>query len=203
MGFAVFTPMFQNVDSTKNYSIQDIVPVQGFEGWGGEGIQVLDSVGNVSESYLWLNENNFGKAGWYKGTEYAERTIAPGESFLINNQTSDKYALQFAGQVNYTATSLSAGLGFVVAGNATPVDISIQKFVPVSGFEGWGGEGIQFLDEVGNVVESYLWLNENNFGKAGWYKGTVYADRVVKAGEGFLINNQTGPFSITIPAVEK
>ena len=201
-GFAFYTPCFKDVNGT-GYSIQDIIPSSGFEGWGSESLQILDKDGNVSEYYTYCNEYLYGKAGWYdENSTLATRKIKNGESFLVNNDAGP-FTIQFAGEVSTTATSATSEAGgFCAAGNSSPVEQDIQGFAPVSGFEGWGSESLQILDKDGNVSEYYTYCNEYLYGEAGWYdENSLKATRKIDAGEGFLISNDAGAYEVTIPAV--
>ena len=97
-------------------------------GFGGEGLQFVDSEGNCTESYTWFDAMIMGTSGWYDANStLATRTISPSESFLLVNDAGT-YKIQVAGQVNFTAIpALGCEAGYTGVGNMTPVEKNIQK----------------------------------------------------------------------------
>ncbi len=196
------TPSFSGLGS--DYSIQDVV-ISGANvmGFGGETLQFVDSEGNTLETYTWFDAMIMGVTGWYDSSAMlATRTVAPGESFLISN-TAGTYSIQVAGEVNYTAIpALDCSAGFTSVGNMTPVAKGIQKYV-LSGANvmGYGGETLQFVDADGNTLETYTWFDAMIMGVTGWYDGSaMLATRELNAGEGFLLSNNTGDYTVSVPA---
>ena len=191
------TPTFVGIGT--DYNIQDIKLV-GAMGFGGESIQFIDADGNTLESYTYFDEMIMGVTGWYDSSStLATRQIDPAESFLVSNDAGS-YTIQVAGAVDYEGVPALDGLaGFTSVGNMTPIAKGIQKFA-LTGAMGMGGESLQFIDEDGNSLESYTWFDEMIMGVTGWYdSSSLLADREIAAGEGFMIGNDAGGYTIAIP----
>ena len=79
------TPSFSGM--TEEYSIQDIVPGgDNVWGYGGEGLEIVDSEGNSTETFIWW-ANGMGAEGdgWYDmENNLSKRTIPAGTGFLMN-----------------------------------------------------------------------------------------------------------------------
>ena len=89
-GFNMITPTFLNTGATDaTYDIQDIKlsDVDGNYGNNGtEQIQILDADGNVSDTYVWLNDSVTGVGDkWCDGdlNPVENVTIQPGTGFLL------------------------------------------------------------------------------------------------------------------------
>ena len=194
----MITPTFLGIGT--DYNIQDI-KLSGASGFGAETIQFIDADGNTLESYTYLDETIMGVTGWYDNSSatLAARQIDPAESFLVSNNAGS-YTIQVAGQVDYDGIPALDGLaGFTSVGNMTPLAKGIQKFV-LTGATGMGGESLQFIDEKGNSLESYTWFDGMFMGVTGWYDASAQlADREIAAGEGFMIGNNAGGYTIAIP----
>ncbi len=194
------TPTFAGIGT--DYNIQDI-KLNGAMGFGGESIQFIDADGNTLESYTYFDEMIMGVTGWYDSSStLATRQIDPAESFLVSNDAGS-YTIQVAGQVDYEGVPALDGLaGFTSVGNMTPIAKGIQKFA-LTGAMGMGGESLQFVDEDGNSLESYTWFDEMIMGVTGWYdSSSLLADREIAAGEGFMIGNDAGGYTIAIPGTD-
>ena len=199
-GFTMMTPTFAGIGT--DYNIQDI-KLNGAMGFGGESIQFIDADGNTLESYTYFDEMIMGVTGWYDSSStLATRQIDPAESFLVSNDAGS-YTIQVAGQVDYEGVPALDGLaGFTSVGNMTPIAKGIQKFA-LTGAMGMGGESLQFVDEDGNSLESYTWFDEMIMGVTGWYdSSSLLADREIAAGEGFMIGNDAGGYTIAIPGTD-
>ena len=200
-GFTMMTPTFVGIGT--DYSIQDI-KLNGAMGMGGETIQFVDADGNTLEYYTYFDEMIMGVTGWYDGSmQLAARLIDPAESFLVSNDAGS-YTIQVKGKVDYAGVPALDGLaGFTSVGNMTPVSKDIQKFA-LTGATGMGGETLQFVDEGGNSLEYYTWFDAMIMGVTGWYDGSMLlSDREILAGEGFMIGNDAGNYTIAIPGTDE
>jgi len=198
-GFTMMTPTFVGIGT--DYSIQDI-KLNGAMGMGTETIQFIDADGNTLESYTYFDEMIMGVTGWYDNSSMlADRLIDPAESFLVSNDAGS-YTIQVVGEVDYEGVPALDGLaGFTSVGNMTPIAKGIQKFA-LTGAMGMGTETLQFVDENGNSPESYIWFDEMIMGVTGWYdSSSLLADREIGAGEGFMIGNDAGNYTIAVPGV--
>ena len=198
-GFTMMTPTFLGIGS--DYSIQDI-KLDGAMGMGTETIQFIDADGNTLESYTYFDAMIMGVTGWYdNSSQLATRLIDPAESFLVSNDAGS-YTIQVAGKVDYDGVPALEGLaGFTSIGNMTPVAQGIQEFA-LTGAMGMGTETLQFVDENGNSPESYIWFDAMIMGVTGWYdSSSLLADREIGAGEGFMIGNDAGNYTIAVPGV--
>ena len=187
VGFNFIAPTFESVGSS-GVNIQDI-KLDGDVNEYGDNIQVLDDGGATMETYLWTAD------GWIdiNTFEAAEKTLAAGESVLIESANSVKVTM--AGEVgasDYTTTSV-AGFNFV--GNTTPVDIDIQA-ITLAGDVNEYGDNIQILDEGGATIETYLWTAD------GWIDINTFetATKTITAGQGLLVETANSGVTITIPS---
>lgn len=204
------TPTFAGIAAT--YSIQDVKLVgDGVSGGGQQLLQLIDAEGCVQDedNFGWFLADEIDTAeGWYNNMtyEFAERTIDPGEGMLMSNFSGD-YGIQFAGQVNYTAIPAyeCEGNGFCAVGNMTPVAKNIQLFTLTGdGVSGGGQQLLQIIDAEGCVQDedNFGWFLADEIDTAeGWYNNMTYefAARDIQPGEGLLMSNFSGDYTINIP----
>ena len=218
-GYTFITPSFAGI--SDDYNIQDIKLISEDElpGYGEINIQIIDAEGNVPEgnTFCWMNEGeglgDVTVAGWFNEDleTLSTKTFAPSESFLISNSAGG-YKIQFAGAVNYIAIPALDGVaGYTQLGNMTPVEKSVQKFIPTANegeLPGYGEVNIQIVDAEGNVPEgnTFCWMNEGeglgDDTTAGWFEEDLEtkATFMVPAGQGFMMSNSAGDYTIAIPA---
>ncbi len=186
-GFSLQTPTFTDV-GVDGYDLANFKFVNG-AGDGTEVIQVLDANGVNNETWAWLNGNVGMPDGWYDSVSWEPiaATIVPGDGYLMN--VSADVDMQFAGQVKNGKTTVTVPTGFFVAGNCTPMPISIQSLKLVNA-AGDGTEVIQVLDENGVNNVTWAWLNGNVGMADGWYDSVTWEsiDATIAPGEAFLMN---------------
>lgn len=201
-GFNMITPSFTDV-SASNYNIQDIkLSGEGITAAGTESIQIVDNDGNISNSYFWYTMDAMGMAdGWYdENFEIVDVKLTPGQSFLL--YTEGVGCVTVSGQVADKNIAIPAVAGFTAAGNATPINMSIQGIsLSGSGITAAGTESIQIVDADGNISASYFWYTMDAMGMAdGWYdENFELVEKDISAGEGFLLYTE-GVGSLVVPS---
>ena len=215
-GAKMMSPTFIAVTAEKSCTLADLTvtgydaPVYDPEMGDTEGgclgdfvVQFLNGNGTTKASYRWIDDGNE-LLGWY-----ADRTGKPIEGGASSVEINAGDSLWTIGK-GMTLVSAGAVLtsdiryktpltGAVALGNATPVDITLNKLV-VSGYdtpvydpEMGDTEGgclgdfvVQFLNPNGTTKATYRWIDDGNE-NLGWY-----ADRTGTPIEG-------GASSISIP----
>ena len=198
-GFTMMTPTFVGIGT--DYDIQAL-KLSGAMGYGGEQIQFVDSEGNSPEYYTWFDASMMGVSGWYdQSFVLSSRVFDSAESFLVSNDAGN-YTIDVSGQVAFDGIPAFDGVaGFTSIGNFCPISKTIQKFV-LTGAMGYGGEQIQFIDEEGNSPEYYTWFDASMMGVSGWYDPYfTMSPREIAAGEGFMVSNDAGNYTISVPGV--
>lgn len=213
-GYTFVTPTFDGVSTS--YSIQDVKIIgANVTGEGAQSLQILDSEGNVQDEdyYGWYNAGEAYKnspAGWFDGNfDAIERPLDLGQAFLLSNDDGE-YTIQFSGKVVFTSIpAYECAEGYTSVGNITPIAKDIQKFALAGeNVTGEGAQSLQILDSEGNVPDEdyYGWYNAGEAYKnspTGWYDGNFdLAVRDIEPGQSFLISNDDGESTISIPGVD-
>ena len=158
--------------------------------------------------------------GWYLNAdeEYKypqnDRVIPAGQGFLIEGAGGGEY-ITFAGAVGLEDTEIVLAFGFNFSGNCTPVDIKFGD-ITAKDLDMYANQ-IQLLaddgsclltdeyPEFGDVVFlQFMYVEDADV--PGWYLNAdeeykyPQNDRVIPAGQGFLIEGAGGGESITVPA---
>ena len=213
-GYTFVTPTFDGVSTS--YSIQDVkIMGENVTGDAAQSLQILDDEGNVQDEdfYSWFNAGQAYKdapVGWYdENFDPAERALDIGQAFLLSNDDGE-YTIQFSGEVVFSSIpAYECAEGYTSIGNITPIAKDIQKFV-LSGenVTGDAAQSLQILDSEGNVPDEdfYSWFNAGQAYKdapAGWYDENFDpAVRDIEPGQAFLISNDEGESTISIPGVD-
>ena len=173
----------------------------GAAGDGTEVIQFLDSEGQNTQTWTWLNSNSGMDDGWYDFNtwEAVSTSMMPGVGYLMN--VSADVEMLVSGQVNGSKTTVTIPSGFSIYGNNTPSDIDLQSIKLGANAAGDGTEVIQFIDAEGQNTQTWTWLNANSGMDDGWYDFNTWEpiNYTVKAGEAFLLN-VTADVVMEIPA---
>ena len=207
-GFNMITPTFTDA-GTKDatYDIQNIKisDENGTYGWGAEQIQIVDENGNVSATYTWMSPDASGyeKAAWCDDSATpVARKLKQGLAFLLYTESAGVATVSGAvASGEKFATTLSTGFNGI--GNASPVDVDIQKIIisDKDGTYGWGAEQIQIVDVNGNVSATYTWMSPDASGyeKAAWCDDSATpVKESIKAGSGFLLYTE-GEGTVEVP----
>jgi hypothetical protein len=163
-------------------------------------------------------------AGWYFGAdsncEYCQndRVIPFGQGYMVENYDGE-IGLTFAGEVYDKALDVPLAENFNFTGNASPSKITFGDLVP-GAVTSYGGTTIQLLDDggativyedenLGEVEAVFLYVDANNAKLMGCTPGWYFSadsnceycqnDRIVEAGEGFMVENYDGENTLTIP----
>ena len=210
-GYTFVTPTFDGV--TDSYSIQDVkISGENVTGDAAQSLQIIDSEGNVQDEdyYSWFNAGQAYKnapAGWYdENFDPAVRSLDLAQAFLIGNDDGE-YTIQFSGKVVYTAIpAYDCATGYTSVGNMTPVAKDIQKFALAGeNVTGDAAQSLQIIDSEGNVQDEdyYSWFNAGQAYKnapAGWYDENFDpAVRDIEPGQAFLISNDEGESTVSVP----
>ena len=205
-GFNMITPSFTGVGQTS-YDLQEIkLSGEGVLGEGAENIQVVDSDGNISATYMWISKDISGaeEDGWCDDSfSLVDVSLIQGQSVLL--YTEGDGVATVSGEVatsNTKTYTVTANLGFNPVGNATPVDVDIQNIkLSGDGILGEGAENIQIVDSDGNISATYMWISKDISGaeEDGWCDDSFsLVDYTIKAGMGFLLYTE-GEGAVTLP----
>ena len=207
---------FVNIDG-QPMNLQDI-KVTGYDKSAGYEdaevtVQTLDAAGRTIETYTWYDvPGDF--TGWLDSSDnYVEdMTVAPGEGLYAGAPNSD-FALQSAGQVVTSDTSVVLRFGSKHVVNPTPVAINLNdvnedgKFLRVIGYdEEIGYEDaevtVQTLDAAGRTIETYTWYDvPGDF--FGWLDSSdnYVEDVTIAPGESVYAGAPRNSFSLVLPGV--
>ncbi len=195
--------MFVPVSGEK-INIQDIKLSGDFTEWN-DSLQILDEGGASIAVYQYFTKETSGMNadGWQDGDtgKLAEHTLLPGQSILIDTDSS--VSITYSGVVNTTDTVITSGAGFNFIGNNSPVPISIQDIKLSGDFTEWN-DSLQILDEGGASIAVYQYFTKETSGMNadGWQDGDTgkLAEHTLLPGQGVLIDTAS-PCTITIPGV--
>jgi len=192
-----FAPYFFNVGK-DGIKLTDLT-VAGYEGNvcdAGVSIQLLDSLGNATATYMWYEgfETRPGPA-WYRGKKEvcAANENVPefkkGDGLWV--RATEGLVLKMAGEVFMDDVTFDLHTDCQMIGNPYATELPIQN-ITVEGYTGNicdGGVSIQVLDELGNATATYIWYEgfETRPGP-GWYRGK----KAVNAANGNLVNFAAG-----------
>ena len=162
--------------------------------------------------------------GWYlsEDADFAycqnDRVISLGRGYMVDNQDGE-VSLTFSGEVYDKAIPVALNDNFNFTGNATPTEAKLGDYLPVG--TTIGGTILALLDDggatamvddvtdLGEVYAEFYFLDPDSAKvfnlTPGWYLSEdadfAYCqnDRIVPAGAGFMIDNQDGEVSLSIP----
>ena len=142
---------------------------------------------NLTPTPGWV-QNTKGLSGW--GSAYSNRTVLPGEGFMLKSATTSTLPIEvtITGEVPDTSPlnfGIAGGSNLNMVANAYPVDVIFGQ-TPLA-INSARGSTVFFWDVTANGGAGG-WV-QNTRGLSGW--GTAYSNRVVQAGEGFMLK-ETG-----------
>jgi hydrogenase maturation factor HypE len=119
---------------------------------------------------------------------YVNSTLA-GAEFLV------------AGEVLQSASTLVLPTGYTIAGNSSPVEITLGQIVPNASFDGANGDTVQFFDAAGSgTVTITAWY----FAGYGWFDFNTNESldaMVISPGDAFYVNATQANAQFSFPAV--
>ena len=188
------------------------IKVSGYEGENMEVVvaQTLDFLGNAIDTFNWMDDDGGGDfaPGWYNG-DY--EPIEPGTTFIdagtaLWTAGDDGLSLTYAGQVWTAMSSIPLRVGYTAVSNPNAGAVDLTNIL-VGGYEGENMEVvvIQTLDNLGNAIDTYNWMDDNGGGdfEPGWYNGDYEPIEegtvLVQPGEGLWVAGDDG-LSLEFPA---
>ncbi len=211
--------MFESTDSTKKLDLQDI-RLEGSSGDGTDFIQVITPDAQLGDKYYWMTTEGadwLDQDGWYGfdqetllvGDRKVELTL--GQGFYITVQkTGVKVITSGAVRLTSLGYPLNGNGQYTIVGNATPVDLDIQKLK----LEGASGDGMDFIQVItpdAKLGDKYYWMTTKGadwLEQDGWYEfdqETFLCEDnenavTMKAGEGFYITVQNTGVKLMLPS---
>jgi hypothetical protein len=196
-GFTVLAPTFVTVGESKVFTLGAVTG--DFEEF--DSLQFFNAGGNVNQEVFWLTaDSSGGVEGWHNDSiEYMGDTVVDAGTAIFVS-TASGATVMLSGQVEPGDVEIAAGVGFTVAGNSTPVDMTLAdlQLTNIQEFD-----SLQFFDAGGNVNQEVFWLTaDSSGGVEGWHNDSVeYQGGVtLPAGKGFFLSSAAGGVTLTIPA---
>lgn len=187
-GFSAFTPTFKNVTEAE-YSMDDILVVDGDSYAGQVYLQVMDDQGDYGESFTYWGST----LGWFSDTAAEKPTLKPGQSLCVNNVTGSTIYFQVSGEVALENKNMIP-VDLYLWGNATPVDVDLNdvKVVDVDGEINDAVAGnvfFQLIDESGSgdYGDTFTYWGSD----IGWYSDVIEVPTLAP-GQCGCVNNTTG-----------
>jgi hypothetical protein len=158
----------------------------------------------------WMDDDGGGDfaPGWYNGDYEA---IEPGTTFIdagtaLWTAGDDGLSLSYAGQVWTAKSSIPLRVGYTAVSNPNAGAVDLTDIL-VGGYEGENMEVvvIQTLDNLGNAIDTYNWMDDNGGGdfEPGWYNGDYEPIEegtvLVQPGEGLWVAGDDG-LTLEFPA---
>ncbi len=201
--------MFES--TTESATVQEMKLCGNFLGDGGsEQLQLLDEEGNPGATYVYVKGEWLGEGAedaWCDGGSLKPVTtieLKQGKGFYIKSSSKDdEIKVQTSGSVKLANTEVSLPGGYTIVGNASPVNLDIQRFKLSGSYLGDGGsEQLQLLDEEGNPGATYVYVKGEWLGEGAedaWCDGGSLKPITlsVKAGEGLYLKTGDGVTFIT------
>ena len=187
-GFNYLTPTFVPVNG-GDIDLQDIKLDSATASEYIDNIQIWDEGGALLDNYYYIG--GAWSADW--ATAAKGVTIKAGSSFVI--EASGDTKVTFSGAVAQENIKASAVTGFNMVGNASPVDIDIQKIKLGEGATEYT-DNIQIWDNGGALVANYYYIG------GAWSEDWVNPVEgvTIKAGQGFTIEVVNAGTEIILPA---
>ncbi|OPZ95581.1 MAG: hypothetical protein BWY72_02051 [Bacteroidetes bacterium ADurb.Bin416] len=199
-GYKMATSTFVPVGSDgTSLRLGDIVPTN-FDGANGDTVQFfnLNGSGSVSTT-AWY----FAGYGWFdfNTNESLDDMLIPAGTGMYVNSTLAGAEFLVAGEVLQEASTLVLPTGYTVAGNSSPVEITLGQIVPNASFDGANGDTVQFFDPTGSgIVTTTAWF----FAGYGWFDFNTNESldaMVINPGDAFYVNATQANAQLSFPAV--
>ena len=204
---------FLNIGTTVSNDLQTIIPT-------GDGIrdavkiQTLNEFGQTIDTYLWVNGEDLDTAEegycWADLNYTAKITgvsFGPGDGLWVYG-TATSQGIQTSGQVGSSDVAVKLRNNATSCGNPFPTKVDLQDLIP-------SGDGIrdavkiQTLNEFGQTIDTYLWVNgedldtaEEGFCWADLNYTTKISGVEFAAGDGFFVYGTSDSQYLTFPAPE-
>ena len=224
-GFTLTVPTFITVGTDgSGLKLGDLKANDGFVS-GADAISLYNG-GNLLMQvtfYPYDDPDDFGiPGGWYEYNDFNESDeptllndtpIPYGTGFAFSRATAGA-AIQYAGEVKLSATTLPSTGGFTLCGNVVPMDLTLANFFGNESFVS-GADAIS-LYNGGNLekqVTFYPYDDPDDFGiPGGWYEyndfnesdePTLLNSTPIAAGQGFAFSRATAAARIIVDPTTK
>ena len=209
----MISAQFINVGTTISNDLQELKPT-GDNITDVVNLQVLSESGQTVATYLWVNGSDLDtpvSGECWADLNYTAKSegvkFGPGDGLWVTGGSTDQ-GLQSSGQVNTSDLVYRLRSGATGCGNAFPVSVDLQDILP-SGDNITDVVNIQTLNEAGQTIDTYLWVNGSDLDTpvAGQCWADInYTEKTTgvtfEPGEGLWITGSSTAQYVTFPAPE-